>query len=108
VITSAFLSDKLADGTPHAKFQGVVLPGDAPSGLSAAEQSALATFEQSFNVRQVDAYVYPGANVGLNPPVYSGSLDATTATATASARSDTFRYLNGPVTFEGSPGGTDA
>jgi hypothetical protein len=105
VITSAFLSDKLADGTPHAKFQGVVLPGDAPSGLSAAEQSALATFEQSFNVRQVDAYVYPGANVGLNPPVYSGSLDATTATATASARSDTFRYLNGPVTFEGSPGG---
>ncbi|MGC9671069.1 hypothetical protein ACNTMW_31555 [Planosporangium sp. 12N6] len=104
-ITDAFLADQLADGTPHARFQGVVLPGDAPSGLSAAEQSALATFEQSFNVRQVDGYVYPSANVGLNPPVYSGSFDGTTATATASARADAFRYLNGPVAFEGSPGG---
>ena len=32
VITSAFLSDKLADGTPHAKFQSVVVPSDAPAG----------------------------------------------------------------------------
>jgi hypothetical protein len=105
VITGAFLSDQLADGTPHAKFQSVVVPSDAPAGLSTAEQSALAAFEQSFNVRQVDAYVYPSANVGLNPPVYSGSLDGTTATATASARLDAFRYLSGPVPFEGSPGG---
>ncbi|GII24048.1 hypothetical protein [Planosporangium mesophilum] len=105
VITGAFLSDTLAGGTPRAKFQGVVLPSDAPPGLSAAEQAAIVAFEQSFDVRQVDAYVYPGASVGLNPPFYAGSFDGSTTTATASARSDAFRYLNGPVTFEGSPGG---
>jgi hypothetical protein len=105
LITSGFLSDVLADGTPHAHFEGVVLPSDAPSQLSAAEQTALTSYEQSFKVRQVDGYVYPNANVGLNPPIWSGSLDGTTATATASARADAFRYLNGPVAFEGTAGG---
>ena len=36
-ITGSFLAGTLADGTPHAHFQGVVLAGDAPSGLSADE-----------------------------------------------------------------------
>ena len=54
VITAGFLADDLADGTPHAKFDGIVLPGDAPTGLSADEQAALAAFEQGFGVRQVD------------------------------------------------------
>lgn len=104
-ITSAFLSDQLADGTPHAKFQGVVVPNDATGGLSSNERAALSTYEQSFAIRQIDAYVYPTANVGLNLPTYSGSLDGTTATATTAARSDVFRYSAGTVPFEGTPGG---
>ncbi|MFF2145551.1 hypothetical protein [Kitasatospora sp. NPDC058190] len=104
-ITAGFLADTLADGTPHGHFEGVVLPNDAPSQLSAAELSALAGYEQGYQVRQVDAYVWPGTNTGLNAPSWSGSLDATSATATAPARADAFRYLNGPVPFEGTPGG---
>ncbi len=104
-ITTAFLSDQLPGGIPHAKFQAVVLPGDAPPGLSAAEQATLSTFETSFGIRQVDSYVYPNANVGLNAPVYAGSLDGTAATATQAARFDAMRYLNGLVAFDGAAGG---
>jgi hypothetical protein len=99
-ITKAYLAGTLADGTPHAKFQGVVLPNDGPAGLSAAEKSALESFEQTFSVREVDGYVYPNARVGLNPLVYAGSLDGDTARATTSAKADVFRYLNGPMPFE--------
>ncbi|MFI9323630.1 hypothetical protein ACIGXI_28150 [Kitasatospora aureofaciens] len=104
-VTAAFLADTLADGTPHGHFEGVVLPNDAPTQLSAAELSALSGYEQTYQVRQVDAYVWPGANTGLSAPTWSGSFDAGTATASASARADAFRYLNGPVTFEGTAGG---
>ncbi len=82
-----------------------MLPGDAPPGLSAAEQATLSTFETSFGIRQVDSYVYPNANVGLNAPVYAGSLDGTAATATQAARFDAMRYLNGLVAFDGAAGG---
>ena len=51
-----------------------MLPGPAPSGLSAAEESALAWYERTFRVRQVDAYSPPDPFVGMNPPVYSGPL----------------------------------
>jgi hypothetical protein len=100
VITSGYLADTLGDGTPHGKFQGVVLPSDAPAGLSAAERSSLTTFEQTFSVREVNSFVYPNSSVGLNPPAYAGSLDGDTANATAPARADAFRYLKGPVPFE--------
>ncbi|MFE3505645.1 hypothetical protein [Kitasatospora sp. NPDC059160] len=105
-ITAGFLADTLADGTPHGHFEGVVLPNDAPTQLSAAELSTLTGYEQTYQVRQVDAYVWPGANTGLAAPTWSGSLDATTATATAAARGDAFHYLNGPVAFEGTAGGS--
>lgn len=105
-ITSAYLSDLLPGGTPRAKFQGVVLPGEAPPGLSAAEQTALSSYEVTFGIRQVNSYVYPNANVGLNPPVYAGSLDGVAATATTVARSGAWRYLAGPVTFDGTTGGS--
>ena len=61
-ITPDFLSGQLADGTPHAKFDGVVVPG---SGVSADEQTVLADFEAQFGIRQVDAFTFPSAAVGL-------------------------------------------
>jgi hypothetical protein len=99
-ITGSFLASTLADGTPHAHFQGVVLSGDAPSGLSADELSALATFETAFSVRQVDGYVYPNANVGMNPPDYAGTLDGVATTVTSAARSAGFGYLAGAFKLE--------
>jgi hypothetical protein len=99
VITAGYLADQLPDGTPRAKFQGVVLPSNAPSQLSAAELTALASYESTYSVREVDSYVYPGAAVGENPQ-WAGSLDGTTAALTSAARGDAFRYLNGPVPFE--------
>jgi hypothetical protein len=64
-ITSSFLSGTLSNGTPVGYFQGVVLPNDAPSGLSSAEPGALAGYEAAFSVRQVDAYLYPTGNAIL-------------------------------------------
>jgi len=107
-IDSSFLSGKLANGTPEGHFQGVVLSNDAPSGLAAAELSALASYETAFSVRQVDAYTYPSANVGLNPPAYGGSLDGSTATVTAAAKADGFAYLKGSFDFQGPAGGAQS
>jgi hypothetical protein len=104
-ITSSFLSGTLGDGTPVGYYQGVVLPNDAPSGLSAAEESALASYETAFSVRQVDAYLYPTGNVGMNAPAYGGSLDGTPVTVTTAAKADGFGYLRGTFSFEGTPGG---
>ena len=100
VITSAFLADQLDDGTPHAKFDGVVLPSATATGVTAAEQTALADFETQFGIREVDAFTFPSAAVGLSAPVFAGSLDGVTATATPAGLGDAFRYLTGPVAFE--------
>jgi hypothetical protein len=105
-ITSSFLSGTLANGTPVGHFQGVVLPNDAPSQLSAAELSALASYETAFSVRQVDAYLYPTGNVGMNAPAYGGSLDGSQVTVTAAAKADNFGYLKGTFSFEGTAGGS--
>ncbi|MGA3151728.1 MAG: hypothetical protein ABSD40_04905 [Streptosporangiaceae bacterium] len=105
VITSSLLSGKLADGTPVARYQGVVLPDDAPAGLSAAELSALASYESAFSVRQVDGYEYPSASVGLSGPAYGGPLDGSTATITGAAKAAGFGYLRGSFRFEGTRGG---
>ena len=99
VINAAYLSDTVA-GVPRGKFQGVVLPSDAPAGLSAAEQTALAAYEQSFGVRQVNAFVYPSVNTGFNPPTFAGALDGTTATVTPAGLTAPFGNLRGPVKFD--------
>jgi hypothetical protein len=104
-ITSSYLSGTLANGTPVGNFQGVALPNDAPSGLSAAELSALASYETAFSVRQVDAYLYPTGNVGMNPPTYAGPLDGSAATVTTAAKAAGFGYLNGSYKFQGTAGG---
>ncbi|HZB29692.1 MAG TPA: hypothetical protein VE465_05965 [Streptosporangiaceae bacterium] len=97
-ITAAFLQDSV-NGSPRAKYQGVVLPNANPF-VDQAEMTALAAFERSFGIRQVDAYVYPSPSVGLNSPGFAGTLDGTTANLTTSGLSGPFRYLKGPVRFE--------
>ena len=44
-------------GRPRAKFQGVVAPNEIPFGAAGSpEQTALAAYEKTFGIRQVDAY----------------------------------------------------
>lgn len=103
VITDGFLADTVSLFTRRGKFQAVILPSEAPSQLSAAEQAALANYEREFKVRQFNSYVYPSPAVGLNWPAnpgYLGALDGFSATITADAKANGFGYLNGAVKFE--------
>ena len=77
----------------------MVLPSAAATGVTAAEQSALAAFETQFGVRQVDAFVYPSAAVGLGPCVrrLHGRRHRHRHPR---GLGDAFRYLKGPVPFE--------
>ena len=99
VLTDAFLADQLPDGTPHGRFDGVVLPG-GPSAVTAPEQAALAAYETRFGVREVDAFAFPSAAVGLGAPAFAGALDGVVAGVEPAGLVGPFRYLNGPVRFE--------
>ncbi|MEZ0094348.1 hypothetical protein [Streptacidiphilus sp. EB129] len=107
-INAAFLSTTAANGQAEARYQAVVLPNNAPfaagpSGAPSAEMAAITGYEQTFGIRQVDAYTYAQPAVGLNyaaNPGYIGSLDGTTGTVTAAGLAGNFRYLKGSVPFE--------
>ncbi|MFE4974701.1 hypothetical protein ACFRAR_21660 [Kitasatospora sp. NPDC056651] len=102
VINSAFLSDTL-NGQPRGKFQGIVLPNENPFPNSAAEMTAIATYEAAFNVRQIDAYTWANPAVGLNyaqNPGFVGTLDGFQGATTAAGTSGPFGYLKGSVPFE--------
>ncbi|MGW3626746.1 hypothetical protein [Streptomyces sp. NPDC000880] len=102
VINAGFLADTV-DGRPRAKYQAVVLPNDNPFGAGSAEMAALASYEKSFGIPQVDAYTYARPEVGLDYPVnggYSGSLDGARADVTAAGKAGPFGYLDGSVPFE--------
>ena len=103
-ITRAFLARTLPDGSQGGNFEGVVLPGPAPAGLSAGEEDALAWYERTFHVRQVDAYSPPMPGIGMNPPVYSGLLSGTMSVTKAGASAG-FGYLNGSFPFSGGAAG---
>ncbi|NUP15306.1 MAG: hypothetical protein HOZ81_04220 [Streptomyces sp.] len=101
-ITQAFLSDTV-NGTPRAKYQGVVLPNEAPFGAGSAEQTALETYERTYGIPQVDAYTWAHPGVGLDPTGeggWAGTLDGRTAAVTDAGRAGYFGYLDGAVTFE--------
>ena len=98
LLTPSFLSDTV-NGVARAKFQAVVLPG-ARGLLSEAERTALSAYEIRFGVREVNAYVYPGSDVGTTVPTSGGPLDGRTATVTPAGLADPFRYLRGTVSID--------
>jgi hypothetical protein len=99
-IDAAFLSDTV-DGTPRAKYEAVVLPNDDPFPADSPEMAAIASYEQTFGIRQVDAYTYTRPQLGLQAtPGYTGSLDGMTGQVTAAGRGGPFGYLKGSVPFE--------
>lgn len=101
-VTAAFLSDTVG-GTPRAKFQGVVLPNEAPFGEGSAEQTALESYERTYGIPQVDAYTWAHPGVGLDYTSeggFAGSLDGQQASVTAQGKSGYFGYLDGAFAFE--------
>ncbi|MFI9149195.1 hypothetical protein [Streptomyces sp. NPDC053367] len=101
-VTDAFLSDTV-NGTPRAKFQGVVLPHEAPFGPGSAEQTALETYERTYGIPQVDAYTWAHPGVGLDYTSeggWAGPLDGAEASVTAAGRAGRFGYLDGAFAFE--------
>ena len=98
-VNAAFLSDKV-NGKPRAKYQGVVLPNEAPFGAGSVEQSALEAYEKTYGIPQVDAYTWAHPEVGLDYSSYSGTLDGQAAAITDAGRAGYFGYLDGPLTFE--------
>ncbi|MGK2885593.1 MAG: hypothetical protein ACSLE8_12595 [Rhodococcus sp. (in: high G+C Gram-positive bacteria)] len=101
--------DQLVMGPDHARYQAVVLASpdlvacDATNGcastVSSEELAALAEFERTFGVRQVDAYAYPSPALGLSFPSSGGELDGVVAAVTP-AGSAVFPYLSGSVPIE--------
>ncbi|MGW2487649.1 hypothetical protein ACWCV9_10555 [Streptomyces sp. NPDC001606] len=101
-LTGTFLSDTV-DGRPRAKFQGVVLPNEAPFGAGSAEQTALEAYERTYGIPQLDASTWAHPEVGLDytdAGGYAGPLDGRTATVTAAGRLSPFGYLRGSFSFE--------
>ncbi|WP_406478751.1 hypothetical protein [Streptomyces sp. NBC_01615] len=103
VIDTAFLSDTV-NGTPRAKYQGVVVPNEAPFAPGSAERTALETYEKTYGIPQVDAYTWAHPEVGLDYTDqnggWSGVLDGARTQVTAVGRAGAFGYLDGPLTFE--------
>ncbi|MZF85293.1 hypothetical protein [Streptomyces sp. SID5643] len=101
-ITAAFLSDTV-NGRPRAKYQGVVLPNEAPFGADSAEQTALETYERTYGIPQVDAYTWAHPGVGLDYTSeggWAGTLDGREASVTAAGKAGSFGYLDGAFRFE--------
>ncbi|GAA3237177.1 hypothetical protein GCM10020256_56460 [Streptomyces thermocoprophilus] len=102
VIDAAFLADTVS-GTPRARYQGVVLPNEAPFGAGSAEQTALETYERTYGIPQVDAYTWAHPEVGLDYTTeggWAGSLDGRQAFVTAAGKAGPFGYLDGAFAFE--------
>jgi hypothetical protein len=103
-ISRAFLSRTLPSGVRGGNFDAIVLPGPAPRGLSSAEETALARYERTFGVRQVNAYSPPAAANGMSAPVYSGPLRGRAQVTGAGARAG-FGYLKRSFPFSGGAAG---
>ncbi len=96
-IDEAFLVDTAAGA---ARFQAVVLPNQAGGGLATAELDALAAYETSYGIRQVNGYDWPNPAMGLGFPTYAGPLDGATATVTATGLAGPFGYLKGSLAID--------
>lgn len=96
-ITDAFLADA---ATRRGHFQAIILPNQAGTGLSAAEMTALANYERTYGVRQVNAYTFPGASTGQGTPTTVDPLDGAAATVTSAGLEGPFAYLTGSLTID--------
>ena len=103
------LSTTLANGTQVANYEGVIVATSGAEGLSAAQWTALQTFEQKFSVRQITAYAVPSADYGLSAPSATNFLSNTSALTLTADGAKVFPYLNavaldaGTFGYQGTP-----
>ncbi len=108
-ITAQTLAVSDAAGV-HARYAGIITPSLDSNGLSAAEQSLLRAYSDTFNVRVIrtktDA-LFPDPTQAAVPqpagaygPRYAGSVDGITATVTEAARAGEFGYLTASLAFD--------
>ena len=92
----------LATGTTSGRYQAIVFATDlVPLALNATERAAISSYEVAYGVRQVDAYVYPSPEEGLNYPTAAGGMGTLgLAAALTPAGKTAFPYLVGPVSYE--------
>ena len=88
------LQSTLADGTPVANYEAVIVADSGTEGLSTAQWTTLQTYEQQFYIRQLTAYASPGPDYGLNTVTAGTSMDGTTSTTLTTDGATTFPYLN--------------
>jgi hypothetical protein len=69
------------------------------STLSSSEWTAVESYEQTFNVRQISGDVFPSSTYGLTSPTVTGALDGTQGAVTTEGTT-VFPYLNGPVAMD--------
>jgi hypothetical protein len=106
-ITAATLSGTLADGTAEGKYQAIItaVGGDIDCGttcvsdLSAAESTAIESYEQAFEVRQITGDVFPSATFGMNAPTTTGALDGVQGSLTTDGQK-VFPSLKGSVPMD--------
>ena len=86
-------TDLLSDGVCHGFYQGVIftyggyiytLPG----------MSTLTSYEQTFGVRQLNWFTYPGTDFGFNAPTSTISSNSTYSANFTAAGSQIFYYAN--------------
>ena len=106
-ITAATLAQTIGE-VREGKYEAIIVAvGQLPrceergcfSALAAEEWAALNSYEQTYKVRQIDAYVYPQPEFGLNWPTFAGALEGTEATLTEAGRT-AFPYLNRTVKID--------
>ena len=96
-ITRELLAD---DVSKTARYLGVVSPQAARTGLTDEEDATLTRYLADYGVREVAAYNWPSADVGLSAPVFSGVVDGSTVTLSQAATSGDWSYLDGVLTLD--------
>jgi hypothetical protein len=109
-ITPATLSSTDSDGTPHGKYEAIIVTTSGT--LDPASQTAVEQYEAAFNVRQVTGDVYPSATYGLNTPPPAGNglaFDGLSGSLTADGQK-VFSYLKptAPITMATNTWGYEA
>ncbi|MFY9265259.1 MAG: hypothetical protein WAO61_07515 [Solirubrobacterales bacterium] len=107
-LSAETFADTLDDGTPRAKYQGVVVAtgglvyennGAWISAMTTEEWSLLANYTATYGVRQVTASIYPNAGYGLNTPSYAGPATGQMMQVTTAGRT-VFPELVGRVPID--------
>ena len=102
-ITRGYLARSLPGGGQGSGSRGSCCPARLPRACPRPRTPALAWYERTFKVRQVDAYTVPAPGLGMEPEACRGPLSGMVSVTSAGASAG-FGYLNGSFPFSGGLG----